>query len=771
MRYSNILLLLWKKKTVKIISALFVFFFLLNFLFPLPDLKPYSRVILSRDSTLLNAYLTPDDKWRMKTRLSEISPDLVTAILEKEDKWFYWHIGFNPYSIGRAFYKNIVGGEIVSGASTITMQVARLLEPAERTYWNKFLEILRAVQLELCYSKDDILEMYLSLVPYGGNIEGVKSASYLYFDRPPDKLSLSQSICLAIIPNDPNRLRPDNENEELKKFRDEYIRRFADDDIFDKATLNDALEEPISNSRFGIKPLAPHFCNYVNKRFRDGDLLLSTLNITIQRTAEQLLLNHVNRNIGFGITNGAVMVVDNKTSEVVAYCGSADFYNDTYSGQVNGITAIRSPGSTLKPALFAQAFDMGLLTPQMKLFDIPTDFGGYQPENYEETFNGDVTTAYALLHSLNVPSVRLLEKIEINNFLNLLEDAKLEDIADQRDRLGLSVILGGCGVRLEQLVRLYTAFSRNGDLYSLEYLLNTNEKKPVPLFSEASSFIIAEILKESTRPDLPNDILEKTQLPRIAWKTGTSYGRRDAWSIGFNPRYTIGVWMGNFDGEGSPHLIGAHTAVPLLIDLFNAIDKGGEKSWYKKPSTVYSTEVCAETGMLPSERCNNTVMDYRIENVSPMKVCDLYKDIYVNKAGTIQYCTACLPDSGYIKKAYPIYDPELTLWYEKNSILYTKPPEHNPNCDARFTGDGPKILSPLSTYEYLLEKGAETEIMLLAASDSRVKEHIWYINNEYIGTVSPNERLFHKPTTDTLNITCLDDKGRSSSMSVVVKFY
>ena len=621
-----------------LISLLFVVV-LLDVIFPIPGLKPYSKTVYAKDGTLLSAYLSEDEKWRMRTRLDEVSPDLKKVIIKKEDDWFYWHFGVNPFSVIRAMFQNIISGKRISGASTITMQVARMLEPADRTYINKFLEILRAFQIELHYSKDEILEIYLSHLPYGGNIEGVKSASYIYFNRPPDKLSLSQSVLLAIIPNNPNKFRLDKDAAAADKERNKWLNIFKMKKVFDSRSLDDALDEQVGSNRYTINNAAPHFCGVVARRYKQ-DQIYSSLDLSVQRSAEKILLSYVNRNKTKQVGNGAVIIVDNKTNSVAAYCGSADFYDNSSSGQVNGIAALRSPGSTLKPILYSLAFDLGELTPEMKLLDIPTDFGGYEPENFDLKFNGSVTAKYALSNSLNIPAVRLLQKTGMDKFISLLQKGGFEDIADNKKSLGLSLILGGCGVRLEQLTKFFTVYSQNGKLFPLNYLkeekiINGNG---VRIFSEGAAYLTGMILTSNVRPDYPAEFLFSSQHPVIAWKTGTSYGKRDAWAIGFNPDFTIGVWMGNFDGKGSPELSGAEMAVPLLFELFNSIDSNPQKLWFDKPKGIYQREVCSETGLIPSETCSNKVVDYYIENISPNKKCDLYKTLYVNEEETIQYC-------------------------------------------------------------------------------------------------------------------------------------
>ncbi len=758
------------KKYLLILFSIFVLLFSLDLLFPPKIDVPFSKEITAKDDFLLTVYLSKDDKWRMETKPEEVSPELVKAIINKEDKWFYWHPGVNPVAVIRAFISNITKGERVSGASTITMQVVRLLNPKQRTYSNKFVEMLRAVQLEIHYSKKEILEMYLSLLPFGGNVEGIKAASYFYFNRPPLKLSLAQTITLMVIPNDPNDLRIDYNVENTLKKRNYWIRRFKQGKIFPVLSLNDALNESLVSKRYGRKFSAPHFCDYINSIDKDTEIK-TTLDPTIQQKAEVLLYNYINRIKAKAITNGAVLIIDNKNSSVVGYCGSADYDDYNSSGQVNGVTSIRSPGSTLKPALYAYAFNKGILTPKMKLLDIPTDFGGYNPENYDLKFRGDITAEFALMNSLNVPAVRLLQETGFHDFINFLIRGGFKEIEVQKNILGLSTILGGCGVTLEELTRFYSCFANCGKLYPLNYLHKEGKGEGINLLSEGSAYLIADILSNNYRPDFPNDLLDLSRLPKIAWKTGTSYGKRDAWGVGFNPRYTIGVWIGNFSGKGSPYLSGSEMAVPLLFDLFNSIDTGPDKSWFKKPGTVLTREVCAETGLLPVKNCSTTIKDYYISNCSLNKYCDLYKEVYVNLSETVEYCPGCLPGSGYKKELYPFYNPQLKLWYIQNNQAFKKIPPHNPDCQIKFGGKGPIITSPSENYEYFVEENSKQEILLQAACGSGVKEIYWYLDDKYYKKSVPGRNIFFKPDKEKIKITCLDDKGRDSQVFIKVKFY
>ena len=756
-------------------SFLFAFIILLlalDLFFPLPEPKEFSKVIYAQNGSLLSAYLTKDSKWRMKTSLDEVTPDLLTAIIEKEDKWFYWHFGINPIAVTRAFFQNVSSGRRVSGASTITMQLARMLEPSSRTYGKKFLEMLRALQLEMRYSKQEILEMYLSMLPYGGNIEGVKSASYVYFNRPPDKLSLSQSILLAVIPNDPNSFRLDKDAANAVVMRNLWIKKYTSNNTFNKRDLIDALNEPVSTSRYQVKNEAPHFSNYLAQHFA-GDNIKSSLDYQIQKTAERLLSNYVNRVKSKNVSNGSLIIIDNKSNSVVGYCGSADFNDAASSGQVNGVIALRSPGSTLKPALYTLAFDNGMLTPEMRLLDTPTDINGYEPENYDQKFNGEVTAKFALVNSLNIPAVRLLQNIGLEKFVSFLTKSGFADIEKQKRDLGLSVILGGCGIRLEQLAKLFAAFAHNGKLHPLNYLdKNANdESNAIKLFSPSASYITSQILTSNERPDFPAEFLYTTNLPKIAWKTGTSYGKRDAWAVGYNPDYTVGVWMGNFDGTGAPELSGAEMAVPLLFEIFNAIDYKPRKKWFAQPKDVLERDVCSETGLLLTENCEHYIKDYSIKRVSPKTKCNLDKKFYVDEKETIQYCPECLPNEGYKKVNYPMHSAELTLWYLKNKIVFRRPPAHNPMCQAKRSGDGPLILSPSADYEYFIEENSKQQILLQAASDASIKIQYWYINDQFYKSCKPGDRIFFQPQKGILNITCLDDLGRKAKIKTKVTIY
>ena len=650
------------------------------------------------------------------------------------------------------------------------MQVVRLLEPKKRTYLNKLIESFRAIQLELHYSKEEILQLYLNLVPYGGNIEGIKAASLLYFGKAPQLLSLAEITALTIVPNRPSSLRPGTRNEALINARNLWLTRFEEDKLFDKNTIRDAMNEPLVVKRLIAPKQAPHLALRLKQEFPDQPVISSNIKVQVQHQIEEQVKNYVNRLQTMNIHNAAVMVINNETMAVEAYVGSADFNNPYDGGQVDGIRAIRSPGSTLKPLLYATAFDKGIITPKTVLNDVPSNFNGYEPENFDQHFNGQVTTEFALANSLNIPAVKILKEVGTPVLIEKLKKANFQTIRKQAKDLGLSMILGGCGVTLEELTRLFAAFSNEGELKSLRYTSEiVSSKKGETLISKEATFLLNNILTQITRPDLPTNFDNTYHLPRIAWKTGTSYGKRDAWSIGYNRRFTVGVWVGNFSGEGIPELSGANTATPLLFSIFNSLDYNSPKGWYQMPSNVSLRKICAASGDIPGDFCDHQITDYYIMGVSPYRKCQHLKWIFTDPKGRISYCTYCLPEKGYVRKTYPNLAPELIAYYESKKIPYQKLPPHNPSCERVFHEGSPLIVSPNDGNEYFIQINEPQQIQLSCQTGIDVQEVFWYVNDKLVKRSSPHEAVFISPPVGRVKISCSDDKGRNSDVMILVK--
>ncbi|ACT95107.1 penicillin-binding protein 1C [Dyadobacter fermentans] len=758
------------RKALLALICLIALFFALDLVFPFKPNIHYATQITDREGRVIHAFLSREDKWRLYSNVDEITPLLRKTLIYKEDQYFYYHPGVNPFAVVRAAARNVFSGKRTSGASTITMQVVRLMDPRPRTYLNKFIEMWHAVQLEMHYSKAEILQFYINLVPYGGNIEGIKAASLLYFGKAPQLLSLAEITALTIVPNRPSGLRPGTRNDALREARNSWLKRFQEDGLFDTPVIRDALAEPLNIRRLQTPRLAPHLSIRLKQQFPDEPVIRTHVNMQAQSQIEEQVKNYINRRQLMNIHNAAVLVVNNETMEVEAYVGSADFNNPFDGGQVDGVRAVRSPGSTLKPLLYAAAFDAGMITPKSVLNDVPGNFSGYEPENFDKHFNGAVTTEFALANSLNIPAVKVLKEIGTPALIAKLRKARFKTVDKQAKNLGLSMILGGCGVTLEELTRLFAAFANEGKLRNLRLSgADVQDKNGTTFLSEEATFLTTGILTQITRPDLPTNFDNTYHLPRIAWKTGTSYGKRDAWSIGYNRRYTVGVWVGNFSGEGVPELSGANTATPLLFSIFNALDYNSPKGWYKTPANISTRNVCPVSGDIPSDFCDHQVPDQYILGVSAYHKCQHMRWVFTDAKGKMSYCTYCLPESGFEKKAYPNLAPELIAFYEMQKLPYPKIPPHNPLCERVFHEGAPLIVSPNDGSEYYIRKDEPQQIQLACQAANDVQEVYWYINDKLFQKSSPQESIFLTPPLGRVKVSCSDDKGRNADVWIVVK--
>ncbi len=758
---------LFKRLSI-VFLGLIALFFVLNWIFPLRDKIEYSTIITDNKGVVINSYLTTDQKWRMKTELEEISPLLQKTIIAKEDRHFYSHPGVNPFAVIRALFSNIFHMRRMSGASTITMQVAKMLEPGKRNMWSKLREMFRALQLELKYSKKEILQMYLNLVPYGGNIEGVKAASFLYFNKNPDHLSLAEITALSIIPNKPGVMIPGRNNDFIVKERNRWLEKFAGRNVFTQKEIEDALAEPLNAKRGTVPHYIPHLSYKLKKQ--GGNIIKTNIDLNTQLKTEKLVQDYIRTQRLRNIKNAAVVIIDNKTHKVITYVGSSDFHDTTDGGQVNGANAVRQPGSTLKPLMYAMCFDEGLLTPKTIMTDVAVNYSGYAPENYDEKFNGYVTVEYALEHSLNIPAVKGLKLIGHEKMIQKLSNCNFRQIQKDRRKLGLSLILGGCGTTLEELTGLFSSFANDGNYITPSYTQNDTAYNKSTVISPAANYMINEILSKINRPDFPLNWSATEKMPKIAWKTGTSYGKKDAWSIGYNKTYTIGIWTGNFSGVGAADLSGANIATPLLFKIFNTIDYDSDEEWFTQPKDCDIRQVCSETGLVPSEHCTSLVTDYFIPLISSTKVCNNWQETMINASEKISYCKSCAPETGYKKKWYKVVEPDMQSWFEENRIAYQKIPTHNPECELIFKGAAPAITSPVNGTEYLINKKDPEPLQLICKTANDVSKVYWYINNKFFKSSNAGEKQFFVPEEGPVKISCTDDKGRNRDIKITVKY-
>jgi penicillin-binding protein 1C len=756
------------KKLLITAAALFILFVLLNWIFPVPAAIEYSTIITDNKGEVVHAFLTKDQQWRMKTELNEISPLLRKTIITKEDKYFYQHPGINVLAMGRAFIKNLFRFKRTSGASTITMQVARALEPKKRTYLNKSIEMFRALQLEWKYSKDEILQLYLNLVPYGSNIEGVKSASILYFKKNPDHLSLAEITALSIIPNRPSTLVIGRNNDLIVKERNRWLQKFAAEKIFTQKEIQDALDEPLTATRGIVPKYIPHLAYRLKKQ--GTDIIRTHIEMNTQLKIEKLVADYSRSLTLKNIRNAAVIVIDNQTHNIITYVGSANFKDTLDDGQVNGAAAIRQPGSTLKPLLYGLCIDEGILTPKTIITDVAVNYQGYAPENYDKKFNGYVSMEYALEHSLNIPAVKSLRLLGKDKLVQKLADCNFQQIKKDQQKLGLSLILGGCGATLEELTGMYSIFANEGVYIQPSYTQSDSVYKKIKILTAAANFMINETLSKVNRPDFPLNWGSTEHMPKIAWKTGTSYGRRDAWSIGYNKHYTIGIWTGNFSAQGIPELSGANIATPLLFKIFNTLDYDSDQEWFTQPKDCDIRQVCSETGLPPNDYCTNIITDYFIPLISSAKKCDNMQELMISTDEKMSYCQSCVPASGYKKKFYKITMPDMQAWMQDNRVAYTQIPPHNPDCEKIFKEGAPLITSPANGTEYLISKKHPEPLQLVCRAAGDASMVYWYINNKFYKSGNIGVKQFFVPDEGPVKISCTDDKGRNRDVWIKVRY-
>ncbi len=518
--------------------------------FPFPYKKinniRYSKCVLDKNGQLLRVFTVTDDSWLMPVELNEVNPYFIKATLSIEDKRFMKHHGVDIFAAARAAKLNITNKKIISGASTISMQTIRLLEGRKRSFLNKVIEAVHAVRLETLYSKDRVLKLYFEIAPYGGNISGVKAASLRYFQKYPKDLTLAECALLAGLPQSPSRLRPDRHPERAKKRRDMVLFNMLKDGLITAKQYDKAKHEPVLVKVHPFPFNAPHFTDFINKRYAADKNVVTTLDSNIQHFAELTLKEIVEELRPQGVTNGAVVVIENATGKIRAMVGSSDFFSKEDSGQVNGALSKRCPGSTLKPFTYALGFDAGLYTPRMVLADVPVQYDGYSPLDYDKEFRGPVTVREALVESLNIPAVEVLDSIGYRKLYLFLKDAGISTLNKPPQYYGLALTLGSADVNLLVLTNAYAALARLGVYKPYHFIESDDLSVSKRILSEGACYLVSDILSDTKRLEAIGVYRDEKIRPKIAWKTGTSYGHKDAWTVAYNSEYTVGVWIGNF---------------------------------------------------------------------------------------------------------------------------------------------------------------------------------------------------------------------------------
>ncbi len=591
---------------VIVIAVMLLVAVLLDRLFPLrlPAPDTGSTVVLARDGTPLRAFADNDGVWRYPITAKQVSPLYLAALLHYEDRWFYRHPGVNPYALVRGLVGGLRHGHIVSGGSTLTMQVARIIQPSSsrfgpHTFGGKLVQIFRALQLEAHLSKPQILDLYLNHAPFGGPIEGVEAASWAYLGKPASQLSRAEAALLAVLPQSPSRLRPDRHPQAARAARDKVLGRMRDLGVWSAAQMRDAGIEPVVARSLHAPLSAALLAERLHQQQPQARRILSTIDANLQRAAEDRVTAYLSRLPAR--TSAALLVVDNATLEARVYVGTAEFADPVRLGHVDMVRAPRSPGSTLKPFLYGLALDDGLINSQSLLVDAPQDFGGYKPGNFDEAFSGPVSVAEALQRSLNVPAVDVLDRVGPTRFVARLANGGIDLGLPDGAKPNLSIILGGAATRLENLVGAYTAFANGGiagtPRYTLAQAGPQQPAQPRRLLSPGAAWIIRDILANNPA-DVEGGPLEGAinRHGAVAWKTGTSYGYRDAWAIGVTDRWTIGVWIGRPDGTPSPGQYGAVTALPLLFQIDDMLPQRGGRAHAAPPASVRAVDICWPLG-------------------------------------------------------------------------------------------------------------------------------------------------------------------------------
>lgn len=727
---------------------------------------------------LMRLALADDERYRLKLALADIAKTAVNATLLYEDQYFPFHPGVNPGALIRAAWSTYVQRDRVMGASTITMQLARLRFSLDtQTIGGKLVQIARAIQLERHYSKDEILEAYLNLAPYGGNIEGIGTASLIYFDKPASRLSLTEALALAVISQNPSQRNPTTKRGymEMNAARGRLVAMWADK--FGLTDLERAqFELPLAVRATRELPyLAPHFSRSVliDNVQRHG-MQTTTLDWSMQKLLENRITNYTDRRRLVGINNASAMLVDYRTMEILAAVGSSNFFNDQIQGQVNGTRAKRSPGSTLKPFVYGLAIDRGIIHPMSLLKDAPKRFAAYTPENFDRGFMGPVVAQDALIYSRNVPAIELLSQVGIESFHEFLVNGGVTQLRSP-EFYGLAMVLGGNELTMEELVGLYAMLANGGLSKPLISLQNAKSTRPSRrLLSAEASFLILDMLRKNPRPDsITIDTAGKQ--PPIAWKTGTSYAYRDAWTVGVFGPYVLAVWVGNFDGASNPAFVGRQAAAPLFFEIADSLTAGLPEIFLSaEPSpnlNLQKVEVCANTGDLPGRHCPQITKSWFMPGVSPIKVSNVYRAVRIDNESGKRSCSYNLETTH--EEVFEFWPSDISRLFRKAGIAIRRPPSWEPGCSLDLQaamGLAPQITSPSARLTYYVrpDKIEEERLPLTATTDGDVKWLYWFANDSFIGKVRQDVPFFWNPRVGNYEMLAVDDLGRSNSRNLIV---
>lgn len=729
---------------------------------------PYGTVVEAADGELLGARVASDGQWRFPAA-DNISQKYFTALLAYEDGYFHYHPGVNPVSVVRALRQNIRAGKIVSGGSTLTMQLARIERGSKRrSYALKLLETCHAVGLELRYGKRRILSEYAAKAPFGGNTVGVEAAAWRYFRHSPVEMSWAEAATLAVLPNSPAALHPGRNREQLKAKRDRLLETLCRKGVFDRTTLEMSVIEPLPQSASAIPQSAPHLVSAIN-RTESGQRVTTTIDAALQREVQHTLGRWSGEFAQNNINNQAALIIDIPTGGVLAYCGNATPEKGAFSDDVDIVQARRSTGSLLKPVLYAAMLQDGKLLPTMLLPDIPTYINGFSPKNFHQNYDGAVAANGALVRSLNVPFVRLLREYGVDDFLTLLRAMGLLSLDKQADHYGLSLILGGAESTMWELTSMYC---------SMAQVLNTEHESAAPFIplhtcgspaprtgrfplGAAAIWQTFETLLDANRPEELDWRMISTSR-KVAWKTGTSFGFRDGWAIGITPQYAVAVWVGNATGEGRPGLTGGATAARVMFDLFTLLPPTG---WFETPyGKLKEVEICAVSGHEAGANCpvRKTILTADVNTLTA--VCPYHINIYLSEDGRYRLFRECSEGRPMVAATWFVLPPVQESYYKHTSAQYRSLPPLSPRCLSVNAQSTMAFVYPDAGAKIKLAKqmdGSEGMLIAQVAHHNPDAVLYWHLDDQFIGTTSRFHQQAVRPEQGSHLLTVVDDAGNS----------
>jgi len=761
--------------------------FLIAYYFSLPKSLfslPTATVVESSDGQLLGARIADDGQWRFP-QVDSVPFKFKTCLLQFEDAYFYKHPGFNPVSMTKAVGANIKAGKAVRGGSTITQQVIRLSRKGQRrSYWEKAIELVLATRLELRSSKEDILRLYASHAPFGGNVVGLDVAAWRYFGLQAHQLSWAESATLAVLPNAPSLIYPGKNQKKLLNKRNRLLQKLLVNGILDSTTYELSLLERLPQEPYALPQIAPHLVQHLVKR-QKGERITSTIDKTLQANVNGIVSRHHQELRQNQVHNAAVLVLGVNTREVLSYVGNTKTRKE-HQKDVDMVQANRSTGSTIKPLLYAAMLDAGELLPDMLVPDVPTQIAGYTPENFSEDYSGAVEAKKALARSLNIPAVRLLQKYGLEKFRDQLDFFKLKGVNKSADHYGLTLILGGAESSLWDLCKTYASMastinhfnSTSSEYYTEEFINPTlvtgqevgfGKKSTVKtIFDAGSIYLTFEAMKEVNRPEGNESWEFFDGSKQIAWKTGTSFGNKDAWAIGITKDHVVGVWVGNADGEGRPNVTGVSSAAPILFDVFDVLPTS---DWFAKPLDEFvEIAVCKSSGYLASDICPTKIATIPKKN-KYVAVCRYHQLVHLDELKQFRVNSSCADVTSAINESWFVLPPLMEFYYKKNHPTYKNLPPYRSGCNS-MTESSMEFIYPKNGSRISLTKnfeGAMNELVMKLAHTKPETHVYWYLDEMFIDQTTNFHELGIVPSIGKHIITAVDVLGNEAVITIQIE--